>query len=159
MKRMSAQLPKSFITPLLSILLLSLGSLAVAPAQAQTPPPPATQAGPAPTQPAVYFAAPANGVTLTSPFTVKFGVVGMLVKPAGDMTADTGHFHLIINDGPVKKGDVVPADERHIHYGKGQTETDVTLPPGTYALTVQFADGAHRSYGADMSKTITVTVK
>jgi len=53
----------------------------------------------------------------------------------------------------------VPTDATHLHFGKGQTETEVTLPPGQYALTMQFANGAHQSYGPEMSKTIHVTVK
>ena len=50
-------------------------------------------------------------------------------------------------------------DDQHRHFGKGQTETEITLPPGRYRLTMQFADGAHRSYGEKMRKTIEVTVK
>jgi hypothetical protein len=83
----------------------------------------------------------------------------MEVKPAGDMTANTGHHHLLINATPVKAGEVIPADETHIHFGKGQTETEVKLAPGTYTLSMQFANGLHQSYGPGMSKSIKVTVK
>ena len=107
----------------------------------------------------VSFVEPADGATVTSPFKVKFAVNGMEIKPAGDMTANTGHHHLLINAVPVKSGEVVPADETHLHFGKGQTETEVKLPPGTYKLTMQFANGLHQSYGEGMSKTITVNVK
>ncbi len=107
----------------------------------------------------VFFVAPADGATVSSPFTVKFGLTGMEVKPAGELIPNTGHHHVIINGGPVKQGEGIPMDETHRHFGKGQTETELTLAPGTYKLTLQFADGAHQSYGPALSKTITVTVK
>jgi hypothetical protein len=107
----------------------------------------------------VDFVEPKNGATVTSPFKVVFGVTGMTVKPAGDMTANTGHHHLIINAESSPNGVVVPADATHIHYGKGQTETEVNLPPGKYKLTMQFANGAHQSYGPQLSKSIDVVVK
>lgn len=107
----------------------------------------------------VSFVEPADGATVTSPFKVKFAVTGMDVKPAGDMTANTGHHHLIINGDSMKAGEAIPADEKHLHFGKGQTETEVKLPPGQYKLTMQFANGAHQSYGEGLSKTIHVTVK
>ncbi|NRR33970.1 DUF4399 domain-containing protein [Oxalobacteraceae bacterium] len=108
---------------------------------------------------AVSFIEPANGATVSSPFKVKFGVMGMEVKPAGDMTEKTGHHHLLINAEPIKAGESVPFDETHLHFGKGQTETEVKLAPGTYTLTLQFANGAHQSYGPAGSNTIKVTVK
>lgn len=107
----------------------------------------------------VSFAEPADGATVSSPFKVKFAVSGMDVKPAGDMTDKTGHHHLIINGDSLKAGESIPFDEKHMHFGKGQTETELKLPPGQYKLTMQFANGAHQSYGAPLSKTIHVTVK
>ena len=107
----------------------------------------------------VDFTEPKNGAVVSSPFKVKFAVTGMEVKPAGDMSSNTGHHHLIINGDSLKVGESIPFDEKHLHFGKGQTETDVTLPPGIYKLTMQFANGAHQSYGPGLSKSITVTVK
>jgi hypothetical protein len=107
----------------------------------------------------VDFTEPKNGAVVSSPFKVKFAVTGMEVKPAGTMDSNTGHHHLIINGDSMKAGESIPFDETHLHFGKGQTETEVTLPPGTYKLTMQFANGAHQSYGPGLSKTITVTVK
>jgi hypothetical protein len=54
---------------------------------------------------------------------------------------------------------VVGADATHIHFGKGQEETELELEPGEYTLTLQFADGFHRSYGEKMSTTIKITVE
>ena len=102
---------------------------------------------------------PANNAVVTSPFKVRFGIKGMAVAPAGNIVAQSGHHHLLINLGAVAEGQTVPTSALHIHFGQGQTETEVTLPPGTYRLTAQFANGAHQSYGPAMSQTITVTVK
>ena len=107
----------------------------------------------------VYFVEPANGAVVSSPFKVRFGIQGMEVKPAGDQVAGQGHHHLLINLASQPKGEIIPIDDTHIHFGKAQTETEVKLPPGTYKLTMQFADGFHLSYGKDMAATITVTVK
>lgn len=102
---------------------------------------------------------PANGATVPTTFKVRFGVKGMAVAPAGDIVVNSGHNHLLINQMPVAAGVSVPMDAQHIHYGAGQTEAMVTLKPGQYKLTSQFANGAHQSYGASMSSSIMVTVK
>lgn len=102
---------------------------------------------------------PADGAAVSSPFKVRFGVTGMEVRPAGDASANTGHHHLLINADGIKAGEVVPTDATHLHFGKGQTETEVKLPPGSYKLTMQFANGAHQSYGPELSKSINITVE
>ncbi|MGF6371532.1 hypothetical protein OKW40_004282 [Paraburkholderia sp. RAU6.4a] len=107
----------------------------------------------------VTFVQPADGATVTNPVHVVFGLDGMKIAPAGTLTDGTGHHHLLIDGKPLPKGEVVPATNKSLHFGKGQTETDLTLPPGDHTLTLQFGDGAHRSYGPEMSKTITVHVK
>ena len=111
-----------------------------------------------PTQ-AASLLEPANGASVTSPFKVRFGIQGMAVAPAGDVVAGSGHHHLLINQEAVPSGTVVPFTSQHLHFGKGQTEADVTLPAGTCKLTAQFANGAHQSCGPAMSQTITMTVK
>jgi hypothetical protein len=107
----------------------------------------------------VVIVEPANNATVQSPFVVKFGVKGMAVAPAGDIVANSGHHHLLVNLDSVPAGESIPFTEKHMHFGKGQTEAEVKLPAGTYKLTAQFANGAHQSYGPAMSNTITVTVK
>ncbi len=114
----------------------------------------ATTAGPS-----VAFLAPADGDTVSTTFTVKMDVQGMEIKPAGELVENTGHHHIIIDGDFIEKGTVVPADSTHIHFGKGQTETELNLAPGSHKLTLQFADGLHQSYGEEMSSTIKVTVK
>jgi hypothetical protein len=66
---------------------------------------------------------------------------------------------LLINQTFIEKGNTIPADQNHLHFGKGQTETELNLSPGIYNLTLQFADGYHRSYGKALSKTIQIEVK
>ena len=107
----------------------------------------------------VDFATPRDGDTVTSPFMVRFVVKDMEVVPAGEVQPGTGHHHILIDVPPVADNSVIPADAQHKHFGKGQTETELTLPPGEHTLSLQFADGAHRSYGAAYRKTIRVTVK
>ncbi|WP_222105097.1 DUF4399 domain-containing protein [Denitromonas halophila] len=107
----------------------------------------------------VHFVEPVDGASVAQEFTVKMGVEGIKVQPAGALMEGTGHHHLIINGKPVAAGVAVPADDTHLHFGKGQTETTLKLMPGQHTLTLQFADGLHQSYGPDMSRTITITVK
>lgn len=107
----------------------------------------------------VSIVEPKDGATVPETFTVKFGIEGMKVAPSGTMTPGTGHHHLIIDAGPVAKGQVIPTDSTHLHFGKGQTETKLSLKPGPHTLTLQFADGAHASYGDMMSQTIHIKVK
>lgn len=117
------------------------------------------QAGGTIVSPKVFFTEPKDGATVAESFMVKFGVSGMKVLPAGQLVPGSGHHHLIVDGTPTKKGEVVGMDATHMHFGKGQTESTIKLSPGKHTLTLQFADGAHRSYGETMSSTITVTVK
>jgi len=107
----------------------------------------------------VFFANLEDGATVSSPVKIEFGVEGMEVEPAGELNAGKGHHHIIIDGSALEQGTVVPADEKNIHYGKGQTETEIELSAGEHTLTMQFADGYHQSYGPQMSATITVTVE
>lgn len=106
----------------------------------------------------VFFVSPKDGETVTSPVKILMGVEGMDIRPAGQLEANTGHHHIIIGPAGVPEGQVVPADEKHIHFGAGQTEAEIELPPGEHRITLQFADGMHTSYGEVMSSTITVKV-
>lgn len=106
----------------------------------------------------VEFLEPANGAVVSEKFKVRMNVVGYKIAPLGEMEKGKGHHHLVINGGPVEEGKVIPVDAQHVHFGKGQTETELTLPPGKHKLTLQFGDGAHRSYGPPLSQTIEITV-
>jgi hypothetical protein len=107
----------------------------------------------------IDFVTPRDGDTVSSPFVVKFAVKGMEVAPAGEVKPGTGHHHILIDTDAVADNTVIPNDAQHKHFGKGQTETELTLPPGEHTLSLQFADGVHRSYGEPYRKTIRITVK
>ena len=106
----------------------------------------------------VSFISPKDGETVTTPVTIEFGLEGAEIRPAGENHPNSGHHHLIINGTSIQQGVVVPADEQHIHYGKGQTQATVPLAPGEYTLTMQFANFLHQSYGEAGSTSIKITV-
>jgi hypothetical protein len=117
---------------------------------------------PAPADAKVFFANLKNGDTVTSPVLIKFGISGMSLAPAGDQTANTGHHHLIIDD--TIAGDAlnapIPADDKHIHFGKAQTEATVSLPKGTHTLQLLLGDWTHIPHKPPvMSEKITVNVQ
>ena len=119
---------------------------------------PAMEAAPADAK--VFFKNLKDGQTVTSPFKVEMGVSGIALDTAGSMLVNTGHHHLLIDAGDsIPMGTVVPKDSTHLHFGKAQTETTLTLPPGKHILTLQLGDGLHRSYGSQLSATINVNVK
>ncbi|MDA7948819.1 MAG: DUF4399 domain-containing protein [Hyphomicrobiaceae bacterium] len=108
----------------------------------------------------VYFIEPADGATVSSPVSVKFGLSGMGVAPAGTEKKNTGHHHLLINQKLEDYNAPIPADEKHIHFGGGQTETKVELKPGTYKLQLILGDLNHIPHDKPVeSEAITVTVK
>ena len=92
----------------------------------------------------VYFISPRDGETVHNPVTVRFGLRGMGVAPAGVTQANTGHHHLLIDVAELPApGQPVPADEQHRHFGGGQTETTLELSPGVHTLQLLLADQAH----------------
>ncbi len=106
----------------------------------------------------VYFVNIQEGAELTSPFKVKMGAQGLDILPAGPVKKNSGHHHILINRGPIPKGKLIPTDENHLHFGAGQIETMMELAPGEYKLTLQFADGVHRSYGPELSSSVHIKV-
>lgn len=110
----------------------------------------------------VQWGEPKDGATVKSPFKVNFALSGADLSPAGQNALDKtmGHHHITINKGVITPGIIMPmGQDGLLHYGKAQTEAEVTLAPGTYELTMQFADAAHRSYGEKLAQTIKVTVE
>ena len=109
----------------------------------------------------VTFTNVKDGATVPSTFTYQFDVSGYKVSPAKDgIIEGTGHHHMII-DGPDvwPKGEVIPMDATHKHYGKGQSEGELVLEPGKHTITLQFANALHESYGKEFAKKITVNVQ
>lgn len=108
----------------------------------------------------VYFIAPADGATVASPVTVKFGLKGMGIAPAGITFDNTGHHHLIIDADLPPVGAAIPTDAQHVHFGKGQTETTLELKPGKHTLQLLLGDFGHIPHDPVVaSKQITITVK
>ena len=107
----------------------------------------------------VYFESPSDGEVVGTTFKVVMGLEGMIVEPAGEVKEGYGHHHLLINQTGWPEGEIIPPSDTTIHYGKGQTETELTLEPGQYTISMQFADGVHRSYGPSMAASINITVQ
>ncbi|WP_146910374.1 DUF4399 domain-containing protein [Arenimonas daejeonensis] len=115
---------------------------------------------PAPPDAAVYFISPEDGATVSGPVTVRFGLRGMGVAPAGAIIEGTGHHHLIVDAPLPPAGQPIPNDARHLHFGKGQTETTVTLAPGKHTLQLLVGDHSHIPHDPVVaSEVITITVK
>jgi hypothetical protein len=108
----------------------------------------------------VYFITPTNGQVIKGDVTVRFGLVGMGVAPAGTVLEATGHHHLII-DAPLPPMDQpLPKDDTHLHFGKGQTETVIKLAPGKHTLQLVLGDANHIPHQPPVvSEKITITVK
>ena len=151
---------------LLCLSLLACSEKAPKPAQEAPPTQPAAKEKPvakAPEQkPAAeqgdHFVQLKDGAQVGTSVQVSFAVKGKTVRPAGEDPLDktSGHHHVIIDGAAMAEGAVIPMNASHKHYGKGQTEATLELTPGPHTLTLQFADGAHRSYGPQWSQTIKV---
>jgi len=109
----------------------------------------------------VYFITPRNGATVHGPVTVRFGLKGMGIAPAGVKFDNTGHHHLLVDTdfSELKLDAPLPASDKILHFGKGQTETTLTLSKGKHTLEIVFADYLHNSFDPPLhSKKITVNV-
>lgn len=116
---------------------------------------------PAPAGAKVFFVEPKDGATVGQDVTVKFGVEGIEIKPAGDPTPHSGHHHLLIDAKELPPlGLPIPSDANHVHFGKGQTETTIHLTPGTHTLQLDFGDARHVQFDPPIvSEKITIHVK
>lgn len=116
---------------------------------------------PAPEGAQVYFIEPHDGATVGQTFTVRFGLKGMGVAPAGVDVPATGHHHLLVDVASLPLLDApLPATEQIRHFGKGQTETELTLPPGKHTLQLLIGDKNHVPMDpAVISEKISITVQ
>jgi hypothetical protein len=106
-------------------------------------PAPAIERTPAPAGATAYIIEPADGATVSSPVHVAFGLSGVGVAPAGVERPDTGHHHLLIDARLTNFDQPIPADAQHVHFGGGQTETTIELPPGRHELQLVLGDHLH----------------
>jgi Domain of unknown function (DUF4399) len=115
---------------------------------------------PSPAGAEVYIISPKDGAKVSSPFVVEFGLKGMGVAPAGVKIENTGHHHLLIDtDAPADLNAPLPSSDKVMHFGKGQTQTTLTLPPGKHTLQLLLGDNGHVLHNPPViSKKITVTV-
>ncbi len=109
----------------------------------------------------VFIISPRDGATVGQEVTVKFGAEGIAIRPAGDMSPDSGHHHLLIDVGELPPLDApIPDDAHHKHYGKGQTEATIHLEPGTHTLQLDLGDARHMQFDPPIvSGTITIHVQ
>ena len=116
---------------------------------------------PSPDAASLYFISPDRGQVVSSPLTVRFGLSGMGVAPAGVEKKGTGHHHLLVDlDEPPAMGLPIPNDDRHRHFGAGQTEVTLDLQPGQHTLQLLLGDHNHVPHDPPvMSEKITITVK
>ncbi|HXA35893.1 MAG TPA: DUF4399 domain-containing protein [Steroidobacteraceae bacterium] len=137
-------------------LLLAMGVILIATlALAQERTPPVTGAE-------VYIIAPHDGAKVHGPVTIRFGLKGMGIAPAGVKFDNTGHHHLLIDTdfSELKLDAPLPATDKIVHFGKGQTEATLTLAPGKHTLELVLADYLHKSFDPPLhSKRITITVE
>lgn len=134
--------------PLLLILLLVAGPLWAEMARTSSP-----------EGAAAYIVSPADGDTVPGTFTVRFGLHGMGVAPAGTDKAGTGHHHLLV-DGKMMPAMDKPLGEDVMHFGGGQTETELTLEPGQHTLQLILGDKGHVPHDPPVvSDVVTITVK
>jgi hypothetical protein len=143
---------KSLVGSSLLVAGLALASMGLVQAQ---------QPMPAPAGAEVYVIAPMDGAKVSNPVVVRFGLKGMGISPAGMQMENTGHHHLFVDtDLPADLSKPIPAVEgKVLHFGKGQTETTLTLAPGTHTLQLVLGDHLHiPNMPPVISKKITITV-
>jgi hypothetical protein len=108
----------------------------------------------------IYFITPEAGQSVSSPVTVRFGLAGMGVAPAGVERSGTGHHHLVIDADPPALDRPIPSDAHHRHFGGGQTEVSIELPPGEHTLQLVLADHLHVPHDPPVvSERISITVE
>ena len=120
-----------------------------------------SQSKPAPKDAKVYFITPYDGQKVRGGFLVRFGLRNMGVTHAGDDYQNAGHHHLLIDvNDPIDSKEPIPQDKSHLHFGAGQTETVLELPPGTHTLQLVLGDAKHYPFDPPVvSEKITVRVR
>jgi len=144
------------------VTLLAAAVLGTAAAVGPAAPAAAADATPAPDQAYLYIGWPNDGQVLAAnrPIRVWFGLRNMGVAPKGVKFPNTGHHHLLIDAATPGPGVEIPSDRNHLHFGAGETETTIELPPGRHTLQLVMGDERHVTFDPSVaSRKITVTVK
>ena len=109
---------------------------------------------------AVSFVAPVDGAKVKGPVAVQMSVEGLVVEPASEgVNEGAGHHHIVIDADLPVAGTAIPSDDQHRHFGKGQTEATLDLPPGVHTLRLSFADANHEPYDPPITDTVSITVE
>ena len=118
------------------------------------------QGKPAPKDAVLYFVWPQNGAVIKGGFWARFGLRNMGVTHAGDDYPNAGHHHLLIDvSEPLNPNEPIASDKSHMHFGAGQTEARIELPPGKHTLQLVLGDAEHKVFNPPIvSKKITITV-
>ncbi|MDX2144100.1 MAG: DUF4399 domain-containing protein [Rhodospirillaceae bacterium] len=126
----------------------------------------ASEGAPAPAGAKAYFISPKDGDTVTSPFLAQFGLKGMGIAPAGVEFENTGHHHVLVDREAVNASSPMMKEYMQLelpdllHFGKGQSEAMITLPPGKHTLQMVLGDTDHHPHNPPVfSDRITITVK
>ena len=107
----------------------------------------------------VYFINLQDGDVVKTPVFIQFGLSGKGVAPAGIDVANTGHHHLLINVDEIDYSLPIPSSNQHLHFGLGQTETNLVLPSGKHTLQLVLGGKYHIPHKPPLiSKKIEVTV-
>jgi len=119
------------------------------------------QGKPAPKDAVLYFVWPHNGATIKGGFWCRFGLRNMGVTYAGDDFQNSGHHHLLIDvNEPLDVNEPIAQDKAHLHFGSGQTEARIELPPGKHTLQLVLGDAKHYPFNPPVvSEKITVNIK
>ena len=114
-----------------------------------------------PSAPQVYFIWPYDGSVINGgKFWVRMGLRNMGVAPKGTTVPNTGHHHLLIDTELPSMTEPIPSDRNHLHYGAGETEATIELPPGRHTLQLLMGDENHVPHEPPVtSKKITITIK
>ena len=109
----------------------------------------------------LYFVWPQNGAVIKGGFWCRFGLRNMGVTHAGDNYPNAGHHHLLIDvNEPLNPNEEIPQDKSHLHFGAGQTEARIELPPGKHTLQLVLGDAGHYPFNPPVvSQKITITVR
>lgn len=109
----------------------------------------------------VYFIWPQDGAVINGgKFWVRMGLRNMGIAPKGVDLPNVGHHHLLISAGPLDMNEPIPSDRNHLHFGAGETEARIELPPGKYTLQLMLGDREHVPHNPPVqSKKITITVR
>ena len=115
----------------------------------------------APKDAVLYFIWPQNGAIIKGGFWCRFGLRNMGITHAGDDFKNSGHHHLLVDvNEPLDVNEPIPQDKNHLHFGAGQTEARIELPPGKHTLQLVLGDAKHYPFNPPLvSEKITIRVK